>query len=133
MDKLTRYRGAVKKCLLDWYEYLGRATPKYGSEVDCLIDDTRDNYMLAYSGWYENKRQRKDFIYLRIRDGKIWIENDESDDPVAEELLRLGVPMEDIVLAFCPPETRYESGFGVRGPFAAPEPVEREIVSPTAS
>ena len=72
-----------------------------------------------------------DYIFVRIRDGKVWIEEDQSDDPVAEELLRLGVPMEDIVLGWLPPETRHLSGYGVRGPFAAP--VMEHAGSPSAA
>ena len=120
MDKLTRYRGAVKKCILDWHAYVSRATPKL-SDADCLIDEERDNYMLTFTGWHDGKRDRTDYLFIRIRDGKVWIEEDQSDDPVAEELLRLGVPMEDIVLGSLPPGTRYLSGYGVRGPFAAPQ------------
>lgn len=120
MDKLTRYRAAVKKCMLDWHAYVCRAEPKNGTEADCLIDEQRDNYMLTFTGWHGRTRTREDYIFVRIRDGKVWVEEDRSDDPVAEELMRLGVPMEDIVLGLLPPESRHLSGYGVRGPFAAP-------------
>ena len=122
MDKLTRYRGAVRHCLLDWYAYLNRATPRL-DDIDCLIDEERDNYMITFTGWRDGKRHRQDYIFVRIREGKIWVEEDRSDDPVAEELLRLGVPMEDIVLGLLPPDVRHHSGYGVRGPFAPPNEV----------
>ncbi|HEX4614200.1 MAG TPA: element excision factor XisI family protein [Urbifossiella sp.] len=35
-------------------------------------------------------------FFLRVRGGKVWVEEDHTDRPIAEELLRLGVPMEDI-------------------------------------
>jgi hypothetical protein len=41
---------------------------------------------------------------LRIKDGKIRVEEDWTDAPIVEDLIEAGVPKEDIVLAFHPPE-----------------------------
>ena len=54
-------------------ETRSRGTPRYGADVDCLIDETRDNYMVTFTGWHENKRERMDYFFVRIRDGKIWM------------------------------------------------------------
>ncbi len=50
-------------------------------------------------------------IHLPIKDGKIWIEADETDQGFANVLLSAGVPRQDIVLAFHPPELRRLSEF----------------------
>jgi XisI protein. len=42
-------------------------------------------------------------VYVRIRDGKFWIEEDWTEDGIATDLVRAGVPKEDIVLAFHEP------------------------------
>ena len=39
--------------------------------------------------------------------GKIWIEEDMTEDGLATELVEAGVPKEDIVLAFNPPDRRH--------------------------
>jgi len=113
MDKLTRYRAAVKTCLLDRFAYLDRAGPKNGVETECVFDEPRDNYMVVHTGWHAGSWQRSVYIFVRIRGGKVWIEEDMSDDPVADELVRAGVPKEDIVLAFQPPELRHLNDFAV--------------------
>ena len=41
-----------------------------------------------------------------IINGKIWIQDDNTDYGVALDLERLGVPKSDIVLGFHPPEVR---------------------------
>lgn len=43
-------------------------------------------------------------VYVRIRDSKFWIEEDWTEDGIATDLVRAGVPKEDIVLAFHEPK-----------------------------
>ena len=45
-------------------------------------------------------------IHIDIKDGKIWIERDFTEVGVANELVELGVPKTDIVLAFRSPFVR---------------------------
>jgi hypothetical protein len=42
---------------------------------------------------------------------KIWIEKDTTEDGIATDLVREGVPPEDIVLAFQPPGMRQYTDF----------------------
>ncbi len=48
---------------------------------------------------------------MDIKNGKIWIQHDGTKDGVADDLVELGVPKEDIVLAFHPPYKRKYTGF----------------------
>ena len=111
MDKLTRYREAVKACLLDWYAYIRRGGPQNGVEPECVFDEARDNYLITFTGWHNNRRHRSDYIFVRIRNDKIWVEEDWTEEGIANELVRAGVPKEDIVLAFHPPELRHLTEF----------------------
>jgi hypothetical protein len=52
-------------------------------------------------------------LYARLRNGKILIENDWTSDGLATELVERGVPCEDVVLAFHPPEMRVHTEFAV--------------------
>ena len=51
--------------------------------------------------------------HLQIRNGKIWIQHDGTDRPVADALLEAGVPKEDIVLGFHPENVRQYTEFAV--------------------
>ena len=51
-------------------------------------------------GWIEKKRTLQIRVYVRIRDGKFWIEEDWTEAGIAADLVGEGVPKEDIVLAF---------------------------------
>jgi len=52
-------------------------------------------------------------FHLDIIDGKIWIQQDGTNKPIALELERSGVPKDDIVLGFHSAENRTYTGYGV--------------------
>lgn len=106
MDRLTRNREAVRAALLDWHQYISRGR-RDGIDAECVFDEPRDNYLITYVGWHNGKRMLSGSVFIRIRDGKVWVEEDWSKHGIVEELERRGVPREDIVLAFHPPELRH--------------------------
>lgn len=105
MDKLTHYRELVKSHLNAWAEFLNRS-PSPGVERQCVFDEEHDQYLLLSVGWVDHRRVRNTTLHIRLRCGKIWVEEDWTQEGFATELMRDGVPPEDIVLAFQPPELR---------------------------
>ena len=64
-------------------------------------------------GWANRRRVKQTILYVRLRHGKFWIEEDSLEEGIATDLLEAGVPKEDIVLAFQHPDMR--SFFGATG------------------
>ena len=64
-------------------------------------------------GWNQHRRVYNCFMHLDIKDGKIWIQRNQTDKSLAEELVQLGIPKEDIVLGLQPDYVREYIGFGV--------------------
>jgi hypothetical protein len=110
MDKLTKYRELIKRHLLQIEEICNRR-PNPNRETLCVFDDQRDRYLLVVTGWFQNRRVRGNTLFVRLKEGKIWIEEDWTEDGIALDLVRAGVPKEDIVLAFHPPEVRPATEF----------------------
>ena len=52
-------------------------------------------------------------VHIQIKSNKIWIEEDWTEEGMASELLKLGVPASDIVLGFHPPEARQFTEFAL--------------------
>jgi hypothetical protein len=105
MDKLIKYQELIKQLLTDHLALISRrSTPDLDAEV--LFDDEHGQYMLAKTGWMAHQRVRGATLYVRLRDGKFWIEEDWTEDGIVPELLKAGVPKEDIVLAFHHPDLR---------------------------
>ncbi|NUM46688.1 MAG: XisI protein [Anaerolineales bacterium] len=112
MDKRTKYRTLIKRILSDYAKLLSQA-PYSKLDTEVISDEQSDNYMLIRVGWTEQGHARKPTLYVRIRNDKFWIEEDWTEDGIATDLLEAGVPNEDIVLAFHPPEMRQYTEFAV--------------------
>ena len=52
-------------------------------------------------------------LHVDIQNGKIWIQHDGTKGGIANELVELGVPKQDIVLAFHAPYRRQFTEFAV--------------------
>jgi hypothetical protein len=112
VDKLIQYRAIVKQVLTDWNDYVNRS-PRPGIDHECVFDEERDHYLWVSVGWEGKRRIRGTPVYLRIRNGKIWIEDDWTEEGIAGKLLEAGVPKEDIVLGFQHPSMRPMTEFAV--------------------
>jgi hypothetical protein len=110
MDKLTRYRELIKSCLKEWGNYISR-TKMPEVETQCVFDEEHDQYLVLSIGWRGEHRIRSTLLHLRLRLGKTWVEEDWTDEGIATELVKAGVPREDIVLGFQPPSLRHLTDF----------------------
>ncbi len=110
MDKLNRYRRLIQQFLQERADLMN-AHPVPGLETLCLFDEARDQYQVYSVGWPNGRRARYVTLFARIQGGKIWIEEDGTQEGLATLLVESGVPREDIVLAFHAPEMRALSDF----------------------
>lgn len=110
MDTIDHYAEIIKTILAKDAEFV----PSYGEiESHLILDDKGHSYQLMYIGWNGSRRVHGMIIHIRIRNGKIWIEHDGTEEGVATALLEAGVPKEDIVLAFYSPAKRPYTEFAV--------------------
>jgi hypothetical protein len=112
MDQLNEYRRLIKH-LLDTHLQWAQRSPAPGVETVLVCDAEHDEYILRDVGWSQRYRVRNTLLHVRIRNGKIWIEEDWTEEGFATDLLRAGVPKDDIVLAFHPPEMRQYTEFAI--------------------
>ncbi len=109
MEKIEKLRETVKKSLLEWKDFL---TPRIAPEDQKLepkitFDDENNSYLLLFSGWKGNQRVHSLLIHIEIIDGKIWIQEDNTEEGVAADLEKHGAAKSDIVLGFQPPSLRH--------------------------
>ena len=112
MDKLTRYQNLIKQILTE-YDRISSQVPDPDIDEVLMFDDQRSQYLWFNIGWKNEKRIQAISVYIRIKNEKIYIEEDWTEEGIANELLRKNVPKEDIVLAFHDPETRKLTEFAV--------------------
>lgn len=112
MDKLAHYRSIIKKVLTEYHQLFSQSsTPNI--EMLLAFDEERDQYLWLQVGWTPEERIKGNSVHIRIKNNKIYIEEDWTEEGIATELLREGVPKEDIVLAFHDPETRQYTDFAI--------------------
>ncbi|MBD1854456.1 XisI protein [Leptolyngbya boryana CZ1] len=112
MDKLIEYRKIIQQILTS-YQNLTPHSPD--DEVESLLafDEVRDQYLWLRSGWQNKNRVRHITMYLRIKNDKVWVEEDWTDLCVVDDLLAAGIPATDIVLGFQPPDVRQYTDFAI--------------------
>ncbi|WP_407885804.1 XisI protein [Scytonema sp. NUACC26] len=109
MDKLEQYRNIIKKILTEYYEMTNTQVTKI-REVEVserlAFDEKRDQYIWFRFGWDDKKQIQTIIIYLCIKNGKVWVEEDATNLCVVDDLLSAGIPQSDIVLGFHHPSKR---------------------------
>ena len=103
MATLDQYREIIERCLSDY------ATIQYSyGEItnEAVFDRTRDRYLVVSVGWDKRKRIHGSVIHLDLIDGKVWVQRDGTEEGIANNLVRAGIPKEDIVIGFRPADVR---------------------------
>jgi hypothetical protein len=112
MAKLDHYRKLVQD-LIKQYANLGSASLETGVERQILFDSEHDHYQLVNVGWQNERRVYSCVLHLDLKRDKVWIQHNTTDVEIAEELMALGVPKEDIVIGFHLPYKRRLTEFAV--------------------
>jgi len=113
MDRSTHYQVLIKEVLTRYAELLVKGFPPIPYDVTLAFDDQHQQYVLRKLGWVENDRIRHTILHLTLKQGKIWIEEDWTEEGSATYLLEHGVPHADIVLGFQHPAMRPYTEFAV--------------------
>lgn len=108
MERVENYQRAIEKIIR---EYSNFKTDYEDFEVQTVLDRDNNHYEINVLGWDGYKRIYGRVLHLDIKNGKIWIQHDGTKSGVANDFLEMGVPKEDIVLAFHPPYKRKYTGF----------------------
>jgi hypothetical protein len=110
MDNINQYRRIIRELIQKYAQY---RSARGEVQIEVVFDESNDHYELVYAGWNGPYRIHGSVLHLDIRQGKIWIQHDGTEEGIAEELVKAGVPRDRIVLAFKPPEIRPHTGFAV--------------------
>lgn len=71
-----------------------------------------NRFLVVAFGWPdEDELECFTIFHFEIKNGKVWIQQNWTEIPVADELIERGVRREDIVLGFVPDYARADTGF----------------------
>lgn len=116
MERLNYYSHTLKTLLEHYYSLSQNQPPSGRNEAiaeHLILDTKRHHYLWLRSGWDDTKRVQHIILYLRIDGGKIWVETDNTDLCVVDDLLAANIPQKDIVLGFHHPSKRPLTEFAI--------------------
>jgi XisI protein len=110
MERLNKYREIIK-IFLEALIAESSGDPNFETQLIC--DRDHDHYQLVSLGWQGHRRFYGVLIHLDIKDGKVWIQRNETDRLIAQELVEMGIDRENIVLGLQPEYARPDTGYSV--------------------
>lgn len=103
MATVTDYRTRVQELL---QEYASPRSSSLGTETQLVFDTAHDHYQLVNVGWHNNHRVYACVLHIDIKGEKIWIQHNMTEQDIAEDLVKSGVPKQNIVIGFHSPHRR---------------------------
>lgn len=110
MDTVESYREIIERVLTEY----ARIPYSYGElESHTVFDRERDRYVLICVGWNNNRNEYGVVAHIEIINGKIWIQEDNTEEGIATDLEDAGIPKDKIVLGFRHPQLRQYTEYSV--------------------
>ncbi|MBA3786737.1 MAG: XisI protein [Acidobacteria bacterium] len=108
MEEIKKLCDLIEKVLCEHAEFYRAANARNSDEnmVETVFDRDGNHYVLFNIAWEGYDRTHYAVVHLDIINGKIWIQKDETEEGVATDLEKYGVPKDKIVLAFKSPALR---------------------------
>jgi hypothetical protein len=113
MDRLNSHRAVIRRLMERHAALLRQAGIGSGVESALVVDQDQERFILLDLGWTAGHRVNHIHLHVCLKGDKIWVEEDWTEDGIATELVRAGLPKDDIVLGFQPPERRHLTEFAV--------------------
>lgn len=110
MDRLNTYRQIIQTTL---EPYVDTTYANVDVRNRAAFDSQHDQYAILSVGWDGKRYLHGCLIHIEIIDGKVWIQQDGTEDGVTDDLVEQGIPKSDIVLGFQEPAVRPLTGFAV--------------------
>ena len=110
MVKIDKYRKVIKKII---QEYASDDYRRRKVDRELIFDTEHDHYQIVNVGWENNHRVYGCILHFDIKEGKIWLQYNGTEIDFAEELVKEGVPKQDIVIGFHSPFMRQFTEYAV--------------------
>ena len=110
MVSVRKLREAINHVFAEWEKL-----PYMPSDwkIVAVRDRVHDRYILQDVDMKGERYVSRTLAHVEIRDGKVWILTDNTEEGVGTGFLEQGVPKGQIVLAFYPPSVREMGEFAV--------------------
>jgi hypothetical protein len=105
MDNSLRYQDIIKSIVLKYSQF----RPFHGNiRLDPLIDEYNKRFSIMQVGWDRGRRVRGNILYIVINNDKVIVEYDGLEHGIINDLIRAGIPENEIILAYLPEADSYQ-------------------------
>lgn len=111
MEKLNHFQTAILDFLKTYASTYNDATDPVKTQL--IADKENKHYQLVRVGWKDRKFHHFCLFHFDIIDNKIWIQANNTEEMVGDEITKRGIHKDDIVLGFQPEYARKHSGFAI--------------------
>lgn len=97
MDKVDRYRQIIQQVIEEAATMFSE-----GNRISILpvCDPVHDEYLLISLGWHHEGCEHDIVFHAQLRDGKVLILDDRTEEGIATFLIEAGIEKSDIELAW---------------------------------
>ena len=110
MADLNKYRAIMREVMST---YVPKKAKNGDIRTELVVDETQNHFEVIDVGWKGDERVHHSVLHLDIINDKVWIQLNNTDQKIGEELVAAGIPRDDIVLGFHPAELRKHTEFAV--------------------
>jgi hypothetical protein len=110
MERLEHYRQSIKTLLKRYADSMSKNLEP-GVEIELVFDTENDHYLLLDVGWRATKRVHHCIFHFDIKGDKIWLQENNTDIEVDEDLEEMGISKQEIIVGFHHPSMREYSDF----------------------
>ena len=110
MDRIEKYEKIIIEKFTKYADSWNQNEEVIKSQP--IIDLAGKHYQLIRYGWKKNDEYIHYCVFhIDIINSKVWIQENRTDILIAEELVKLGIEKNDIVLGLLPPQQRKDSEY----------------------
>lgn len=113
MDKIKHFQDVIIWFLNKYNEETGGNSHNPQIERRILIDKEHNSFQLLAVGWSGKHYVFGPIFHFDIINEKIWIQCNNTEWEIVDDLMSQGIEKQEIVLGLVPPEARHFLGFAV--------------------
>ncbi len=114
MDKITNYQNILTETIKEYHQFLAHSkVGEYDNSIKKIIDLENNHFLLSIIGWQNNRFVYSVLFHFELKNDKVWIQQNNTEFAIADELVEKGVTKKDIVLGFISERKRVDSGFAL--------------------
>lgn len=111
MDKLKQYKKILKEVFTCQTADPFSNAPTL--EQQLIINKEESQFIVMVIGWMEEEYKHFSLLHVQLKDGKVWLHQNNTDEDIGAILEKKGIPKSEMVVGFLTSFERELSDYAV--------------------